>query len=98
MRRHSNQQLMKQATEHENPRACCMRAPAPCNQWAVDMPSHKVIDGFIPRPPISPHAWAVPPFGVELAIAKHYDLRQGIQRRLKDGKEASEPGDKADGG
>lgn len=62
------------------------------------MPSHKMINGFIPRAPIGPHTRAIPPLGVEFSIAKSHHLRQRIQRGLEDGEEAGELDDERDGG
>ncbi len=56
----THHQLVQEPTEHENPCACRIRTPASPKQWLVYVPSHKVVDGFVPRPPIRPYAWAVP--------------------------------------
>lgn len=98
MRGHPDQQLMQQPREHKHHRAREPAAEAPAHERGVDVPPHEVIHGFVPRAPVVPHARAVPPLGVEFAVAEAHNLREGVQQALEDGEEAGEPDDEGDGG
>ena len=60
------------------------------------MPSHEVIDRFVPFSPIDTYAGAVPPFRIELSIVEHHDFCKRVQGRVKDGEESSKPYDETD--
>ena len=97
MRRHSNQQLVQEPRERKDHCARKMMAPASANEGRVDVPSHKMIHGLVPRPPVRPHRRTVPPLHIEFAIPEPHDFRQGIENGLEDGEEAGEPDDQGDG-
>lgn len=62
------------------------------------MAAHEEVDGFIPGAPVGLQIGAVPPIVVEVAVAEHGDLGQGIQKGLKQREEAGQPDDEGDGG
>ena len=55
------------------------RLPTPSYERGVNVPSHKVIDRFVPRSPINSYTWAVPPLqdksAVECSIASKLKAR-----------------------
>ncbi|KFY44377.1 hypothetical protein V495_03489 [Pseudogymnoascus sp. VKM F-4514 (FW-929)] len=63
-----------------------------------DVPLHELVDWFIPRAPVCAYAVGIPPVAVEIPVAEAGYLSQGIEERLEEGEEASEPDDEGDGG
>lgn len=79
---------MEKAREDKDHKAREPAAEAPAHERGVDMAAHEMIDGFVPRPPVIPHAGAVPPLRVELPIAESHDFRERIQYALEDREKA----------
>lgn len=93
MGRHANSQLVKKAGENKHHSASGFGTPASAHQRGINVPSHEIIDRFIPRPPVSPDAGAVPPVRIELPVAESHHLCKSIEGRLKNSEEAGEPDD-----
>lgn len=89
---------MQEAGQQKDHGARELAAEAPADERGIDVPSHEVVHGFVPRAPVSAHRRAVPPVGVELAVAEAHHLGQGVEHGLEDGEEAGEPDDEGDGG
>lgn len=62
------------------------------------MPPHEVGDRLIPGSPVRTDARAIPPIRVELAVSEFHNFSQGIQGRLENSKEPSQPNDQGDCG
>ena len=89
---------MQEAGENKDHCACEIDAIAASDEWRINVPTHEVIDGFIPCSPISAHAGTVPPVGIELSIAEAHNFRQGVKGGLEDCEEACKPNDEGDSG
>jgi hypothetical protein len=89
MCRYSYKYLMKYSRKYKHRYACGARTPTSPNKWRKNMSFHKLIDGFIPSPPIYSDTRAVPPIRIEFSISESHNFSQCIQERLKQGKEAS---------
>ncbi len=98
MRGHADEEFVQEAGEDEDHDAGEAAAEAAPDERGVDVPAHEVVDGLVPRAPVVAHRGAVPPVGVELAVAEAHELRERVERGLEDGEEAGEPDDEGDGG
>ena len=98
MGRHADRQLMQKPRKYKHRNGSRSVAPTASDHRKVDMPSHKMVYGRVPRPPISTHARAVPPLTIKLSVSKSHDFGQGIEHRLEDCKKASQPDDERNRG
>lgn len=89
---------MQQTGEDEDHRACEPAAEPPTDEGRVDVSTHEMVDGFVPCTPVGTHGRAIPPIGVEFAVAETHEFRQGVEDGLEDSEEAGEPDDEGDGG
>lgn len=98
MCRHTHQYFVQEAREDKDHDAREAIAETAANEREINMPAHEMIDGFVPGAPVIAHRRAVPPVGVELAVAEAHDFRQGVEGGLEDREEAGQPDDEGDGG
>lgn len=88
MRGHADEQFVQEGRKKENHHACEPAAEAAAHDRGINVPAHEMVDGFIPRAPVGPHARAVPPFRVEFSIRKPHDLRERVEHALEHREEA----------
>jgi hypothetical protein len=91
MCRYTNQQFMQQARKDKNQSLSNLRINASPDQRRINMPLHKMINGFIPTRPVDPHTRHIPPIAVKFAIAEPHHFGQCVQKGLEEGKETSQP-------
>ncbi len=89
---------MQQTGEDKDHRAGEPAAEATTDEGRVDVSTHEMVNGFVPGTPVSTHGRAIPPIGVEFAVAETHEFGQGVEDGLEDGEEARQPDDEGDGG
>ena len=89
MSRNADQELMKHAREKESHDLGDQGWHASSDHRRINMSLHELEDWLVPGRPISSHPTAVPPFPIELPIAKAHDLCKGVQERLEESVETS---------
>ena len=72
--------------------------PSPRAHGRVDVPAEELVHGFVPGAPVGAEGLAVPPLVVKRPVRKPRHLGQGIEERLEERKEPSQPDDQRDGG
>lgn len=87
----TNQQLVQDRRNEEDDDLCKCRWYPSTDKRTIDMSSHEVGDGLVPRSPVFPDAANVPPWPVELTVGKAHDLGKAVHRRLEERKETTEP-------
>lgn len=97
MRRDPHQNLMQYRRQKEDRNARPRRAPPPRDKRREDVALKVPINRLVPRPPVHPQILAIPPVVVERPVPEARNLRQRVERRLEEGKEAREPDDERDG-
>lgn len=88
MRRYPYQQFMQKTGEDEDHGTGETVAIATAHERGVDMSTHEMVNGFVPRAPVIAHRRAVPPIGVEFAVAETHEFRQSVKGGLEDCEEA----------
>ena len=53
------------------------------------MPTHEMVDRFVPGSPVCADARAIPPLSVKLPVAKLHNFGKSIENGLEDCKKAS---------
>ena len=98
MRGHADKQLMQDAREDEDKDLGYGRGDAAADKGRVDVATHKVCYGLVPRGPVCADGRDVPPVAVEFSVAEAHYLGEGVESGLEEGEEAAEPAEDADGG
>lgn len=75
MRRHTHHQFVQEAGEKKNHGAGELVAETAADEGRVYMSAHEVVNGFVPRAPVTPHGGTIPPVGVKLPVTEPHDFR-----------------------